>query len=77
MSDAHLLAVITRLTTLLTDLAGGVFTLVIVYGGIRFMTAGSPRAVENAKGIMGRAALGLLLILLVDVIRNILTYIAS
>jgi hypothetical protein len=77
MSDAHLLDVVTRLTGLLTDLAGGVFTLVMVYSGIRFMTASSPRAVDGAKGLMGRAALGLLLILLVDVIRNLLTYIAS
>jgi hypothetical protein len=77
MSDAHLLDVITRMTGLLTDLAGGLFTLVMVYGGIRFMTASSPRAVEGAKSLIGRAGLGLLLILLVDAIRNLLTYIAS
>jgi hypothetical protein len=77
MPDAHLVAVVTRATSLLVDLAGGIFTLVIVYGAIRFMTADSPRAVDAAKSLMGRAALGLLLILMVDVIRNLLTYIAS
>lgn len=73
----HLLAAVTRLTGLLTTLAGSVFTLVMVYGGVRFMTAGSPRSVEAAKSVMTRAALGLLLVLMVDVVRNLLQYIAS
>lgn len=77
MPTAHLLTVVTRLTGLLTTLAGALFTLVMVYGGIRFMTAGSPRSVESAKSLMSRAALGLLLVLLVDVVRNLLQFIAS
>lgn len=69
--------VVTRLTGMLVDLAGGVFTLVMVYGGIRFMVAHSPRAVQGSKELMGRAAIGLSLVLLVDAIRQIIQYAAS
>jgi hypothetical protein len=77
MPTANILAVVTRLTDLLVAVAGGLFTLVMVYGGIRFMTASSPRSVEGAKSIMTRAALGLLLILMVDVVKSMLQYIAK
>lgn len=77
MPTAHLLTMVGRLTSMLVTLAGAVFTLIMVYGGIRFMTASSPRSVEQAKSVLTRAALGLLLILLVGVIHNVLQYIAS
>lgn len=77
MPTAHFLSLITRLTTMLVDVAGGMFTLVMVYGGIRFMVAHSPRAVQSAKEIMSRAAIGLVLILMVDVIRQVLQYVAA
>lgn len=77
MPTAHLMLVVTRLTGMLVDLAGGVFTLVMVYGGIRFMVAHSPRAVQGSKELMGRAAIGLSLVLLVDAIRQIIQYAAS
>ncbi len=77
MPTAHLLDVVSRLTGLLVTLSGGLFTLVMVYGGVRYMVASSPRSVEAAKGVMGRAALGLLLVLMVDVVKNLLQYIAS
>ncbi|CAB1129218.1 protein of unknown function [Candidatus Hydrogenisulfobacillus filiaventi] len=32
MADARFLAVVSRLTAMLVDMAGGVFTLVMVYG---------------------------------------------
>lgn len=75
--SAQLLVVLTRLTSILVDVAGGVFTLVMVYGGIRLMVAHSPRAVQGSKELMGRAAVGLALILLVDVIRQVLQYVVS
>ncbi len=77
MPTAHVMSLITKLTTLLVDVAGGLFSLVMVYGGIRFMIAQSPRSVQAAKELMTRAATGLVLILLVDVIRQILQYAAS
>jgi hypothetical protein len=77
MPDTQLVSVITRLTSLLVTVSGGLFTLVMVYGGIRYMLASSPRSVEAAKSVMMRAALGLLLVLMVDVVKGLLTYIAS
>jgi hypothetical protein len=77
MPSAQLLVMISRLTGILVDLAGGVFTLVMVYGGIRLMVAHSPRAVQSSKELMGRAAIGLALILLVDLIRQLLQYVVS
>ncbi|MDA8199811.1 MAG: hypothetical protein M0Z54_10405 [Thermaerobacter sp.] len=77
MPTANILSALTRITGLLVTVAGGLFTLVMVYGGIRFMTASSPRSVEGAKSVMARAALGLLLILMVDVVKNLLTFIAK
>lgn len=77
MPAGQLLSLVTRATNILMELAGGVFTLVMVYGGIRFMVAHSPRAVQGSKEIMGRAAVGLLLVLLVGAIRTLLQYIAS
>lgn len=77
MPDTQLVSVITRLTSLMVTVSGGLFTLVMVYGGIRYMVASSPRSVEAAKSVMMRAALGLLLVLMVDVVKSLLTYIAS
>ncbi len=77
MPTAHVLSLITKLTSLLVDVAGGLFSLIMVYGGIRFMLAQSPRAVQAAKELMARAATGLILILLVDVIRQVIQYAAS
>lgn len=77
MPDAQFVQITTNLTNVLVDLAGGVFTLIMVYGGIRFMVARSPRAVQGAKEIMGRAAIGLVLILLVGALRALLTSIVS
>jgi uncharacterized membrane protein len=77
MPTAHVLSLITKLTSLLVDVAGGLFSLIMVYGGIRFMVAQSPRAVQAAKELMTRAAIGLILILLVDVIRQVIQYAAS
>ncbi len=77
MPTVNILAAVTRITNLLVAVAGGLFTLVMVYGGIRFMTASSPRSVEGAKGVMARAALGLLLILMVAVIKNLLQFVAK
>jgi hypothetical protein len=77
MPTAHLLSVVDRLTSLLVTLSGGLFTLVMVYGAVRYMVASSPRGVEAAKGVMARAAVGLLLVLMVDVVKSLLQYIAS
>ncbi|AUW94037.1 MAG: hypothetical protein C7B44_13065 [Sulfobacillus thermosulfidooxidans] len=77
MPTAHVLSLITKLTSVLVDIAGGLFSLVMVYGGIRFMVAQSPRSVQAAKELMTRAAGGLILILLVDVIRQVIQYAAS
>jgi hypothetical protein len=73
----QLVSLVSRATTILIGMAGGVFSLVMVYGGIRFMLAHSPRSVQGAKEIMGRAALGLLLILLVGALKELLQYLAS
>lgn len=75
--DAPVVSMVTRLTALLVELAGGVFTLIMVYGGIRFMVAHSARAVQTSKELMGRAAIGLGLVLMVDVLRQIIQYVAS
>ncbi|MGC8486737.1 MAG: pilin [Clostridia bacterium] len=77
MPDTQLVTVVSRLTSLLVTVSGGLFTLVMVYGGIRYMVASSPRSVEAAKSIMMRAAVGLLLVMMVDVIKSLLQFIAS
>ncbi len=77
MPDTAILQVITRMTTMLVDVAGGVFTLVMVYGGIRFMLAHTPRAVQVSKELMGRAAMGLGLVLMVDVVKQLIQYVVS
>jgi hypothetical protein len=77
MPDAPLVGAVTHLTALLTDLAGGVFTLVMVYGALRFMLAHNPRAVDSAKSLMGRAAIGLGLVLMVDVLRQVIQFVVS
>ncbi len=66
-----------RATSILIDVAGAVFTLVIVYGGIRLMIAHTPRSVQTAKELLGRAAVGLVLIMMVDALKSLLQYIAS
>ncbi len=66
-----------RATSILIDVAGAVFTLVIVYGGIRLMVAHTPRSVQAAKELLGRAAVGLVLIMMVDALKSLLQYIAS
>ncbi|MCY0878666.1 MAG: hypothetical protein OWU84_06995 [Firmicutes bacterium] len=77
MPDAALGQVLTRLTSLLVDLAGGVFTLVMVYGAIRFMVSHNPRTVQGSKELMGRAAIGLGIVLMVDVLRQLIQYVVS
>ncbi len=77
MPDTQMVAVISRLTSLLVTISGGLFTLVMVYGGVRYMVASSPRSVEAAKSVMMRAAVGLLLVLMVGVVRSLLQFIAS
>ncbi|NMP22575.1 pilin [Sulfobacillus harzensis] len=77
MPDGAVIQAISRLTGLLADLAGGIFTLVMVYGGIRFMVSHNPRAVQASKELMGRAAMGLGLVLMVDVIRQLIQYVVS
>lgn len=77
MPDTALVQAITRLTTILVDLTGGVFTLVMVYGGIRFMLSHNPRAVQGSKELMARAAMGLGLVLMVDVLRQLIQYVVS
>jgi hypothetical protein len=72
-----LVQVITRLTGLLVDLTGGVFTLVMVYGAMRLMLSHNPRAVQTSKELMGRAAVGLGLVLMVDVLRHLIQYVVS
>ena len=77
MPDAPLVTAITRLTSILVDLAGGIFTLVMVYGAVRFMLSHNSRAVQNSKEVMARAALGLGLVLMVDMLRQLIQYVAS
>ena len=77
MPDTQMVAGIARLTSLLVTISGGLFTLVMVYGGVRYMVASSPRSVEAAKSVMMRAAVGLLLVLMVGVVRSLLQFIAS
>lgn len=77
MPDAALVQVVTRMTSILIALAGGVFTLVIVYGGIRFMVSHNPRSVQASKELMARAAMGLGLVLMVDVLRQLIQYVVS
>ena len=77
MPTTQLLSAVTRLTTMLVDVAGAVFTLIMVYGGIRFMIAHSPKSVQAAKELMTRAAIGLVLVLMVDAIRQLIQYVAA
>lgn len=77
MPAGHFVDVVSRMTATLVGIAGGIFTLVMVYGGIRLMVAHTPRTVQASKELMGRAAIGLLLILLVGAIRQLLQYVAS
>lgn len=77
MPDAPLVTAITRLTGILVDLAGGVFTLVMVYGGLRFMLSHNSRAVQASKELMARAAIGLGLVLMVDMVRQLIQYVVS
>lgn len=75
--DGALLAVVTRLTGILVAMAGGIFTLIMVYGAIRFMVSHNPRSVQGAKELMGRAAIGLGLVLMVDVLRQLIQFVVS
>jgi hypothetical protein len=75
--DAPLVDAISRMTAILVDLAGGLFTLVMVYGGIRFMLSHNPRAVQSSKELMARAAIGLALVLMVDMLRQLIQYVVS
>lgn len=75
--DTQLMTAITRMTGILVDLAGGVFTLVMVYGGLRFMLSHNSRAVQASKELMGRAAVGLGVVLMVDMIRQLIQYVVS
>jgi hypothetical protein len=77
VADAPLVGAVTRLTAILTDLTGGIFTLIVVYGAIRLMVAHTPRSVQSAKELMGRAAIGLALVLLVDVLRQLIQFVVS
>ncbi len=77
MPDASLVSAITRLTGILVDLAGGIFTLVMVYGAIRFMLSHNSRAVQSSKELMARAAMGLGLVLMVDMLRQLIQYVVS
>jgi hypothetical protein len=77
MPDAPLVSAITRLTGMLVYLAGGLFTLVMVYGGLRFMLSHNSRAVQASKELMARAAVGLGLVLMVDMIRQLIQYVVS
>ena len=77
MPTAALMDLFSRSTSILIEVAGSVFTLVMVYGGIRLMVAHNPRAVQGAKELLGRAAIGLILILMVDALKTLLQYIAS
>lgn len=77
MPDSAVVDAITRITSILVDLTGGIFTMVMVYGGIRFMLSHNPRAVQSSKELMGRAAMGLGLVLMVDVVRQLIQYVVS
>lgn len=77
MAASPLIGLLGRTSSILIDAAGAVFTLVMVYGGIRLMLAHNPRAVQSSKEILGRAAVGLVLILMVDAVKNLLHFIAS
>ena len=72
-----LTGLLSRSTSILIDVAGAIFTLIVVYGGIRLMVAQNPRAVQASKELLGRAAVGLLLILMVDALKSLLQFIAS
>jgi len=77
MPTTALMDLLSRSTSILIEIAGAVFTLVMVYGGIRLMVAHNPRAVQSSKELIGRAAVGLILILMVDALKSLLLYIAS
>lgn len=77
MPISPLVDMLGRTSSILVDVAGAVFTLVMVYGGIRLMLAHNPRAVQSSKEILGRAAVGLVLILMVDAVKSLLHFIAS
>ncbi len=77
MPASPLIGMLGRASSILIDVAGAVFTLVMVYGGIRLMLAHNPRAVQSSKEILGRAAVGLVLILMVDAVKSLLHFIAS
>ena len=54
-----------RVITPFFGVLGLLFLVLMIYGGVRWMTAGGQAAsVEKAKGIIVRAVLGLLIILL-------------
>ena len=56
-------------------IAAGLATLVIIYGGYRYITsAGNPEALKDAKDIIVGALIGLVLLLLAYVILNQLQY---
>lgn len=77
MPDALLITAISRMTGLLVALAGGLFTLVMVFAGLRYMLSHNSRAVQSSKELMARAAMGLGLVLMVDMIRQLIQYVVS
>ncbi|HPW44596.1 MAG TPA: hypothetical protein PLX67_02710 [bacterium] len=49
----------------LLSLVGVIFLILMVYGGITWMTAsGNDKSVEKAKGTISRAAIGLIIVIL-------------
>jgi len=60
-----LLSKITILISLILSFVGVVFLILIIYGGITWMTAsGNDKQVEKAKNIISRAAIGLTVVIL-------------
>ena len=60
-----LLSKITILISLILSFIGVVFLILIIYGGITWMTAGgNDKQVEKAKNIISRAAIGLTVVIL-------------
>ena len=60
-----LLSKIATMINLVLSLVGVVFLILMIYGGITWMTAsGNDKQVEKAKGIISRAAIGLAVVIL-------------
>ncbi len=69
---------ITRITTLVNVVGTGIFTITLIIGGIMLMTSvGNERRSAQAKGAIGSAIIGFIVIIAVNTLIGIIKQLVS